>query len=228
MVLMVYGATRRTGVYMMQDVFRRLGVAATREDVAFARSVISAVPTHFVRHYTSVAVEDLASDAGFVDTFLHPCDRAYTVPQVLALVRDSGLEFQGWFDNQTYYPDAAVPQGNPLWTRLAALPEHEQWAVVEMLTCTLGSHIFVARHIGQAQQLSFADEWRCIVPHRRPEVVQLTDTRFQRDGAVFELTSEHARWLAFADGKTPIRDEAQRGFFAAMWRRGHIMASRRR
>lgn len=62
-------------------------------------------PWHFANFYINGSSE-LQNDTGFVDTFMHPQDRAYTVPQVLALIEDNGLHFQGWFENALYYPEA--------------------------------------------------------------------------------------------------------------------------
>ena len=40
MVLMVYGATVRTGVYMLQDAFRRMGIAQSPDGVASVRQIL--------------------------------------------------------------------------------------------------------------------------------------------------------------------------------------------
>ena len=129
-LLMVYGATARAGVYMVQDALRRLRVPQTTEGVTFARHLLEQLPDHhYVRWYLSGAAE-LKHDAALVDTFLHPQDRAYTVPQLLEFLARNGLALQGWIDNGNYFPDAALAGFEPeIRDAVAALPESDQWAV---------------------------------------------------------------------------------------------------
>ena len=64
--------------------------------------------------------------------------------RILQLVSDSGLQFQGWEDNHLYFPEGIIRPGTSLWQRLKRIPAHEQWAVVENLTLSLGRHSFIA------------------------------------------------------------------------------------
>ncbi len=95
MSLMVYGWYRRFGVYMMQEIFRLLGVEQTKEGVELVRETIAALPAlHHVKSFVR-STPDVEFDAGIVDLFLHPQDRAYSVPQVLQFAADNGLLFPG-------------------------------------------------------------------------------------------------------------------------------------
>src|SRR3712207_5067992 len=125
MVLMVYGISRRVGVYLLQDVFRRLGLQQCPEDVSLVREMLEQLPRHHYFHWYREVAPDLAQDAGIVDTFLDPQDRAYTVPEVLGFVRRCGLAFQGWPDNSLYYPAGTIPPRSPLRLRTEALPAEE-------------------------------------------------------------------------------------------------------
>ena len=96
MFLMLYGRAARAGVYLMQDVFRRLGVRQDAAGVAFVRQALADLPpTHYARHFiaNSASFDD---DAELVDTYLHPQDRAYSVAEVLDFVRHNGLVFRAW------------------------------------------------------------------------------------------------------------------------------------
>ena len=166
MALMVYGARGRTGVYMMQDAFRRLGLGQSAQDVEAARRVLAALPAdHLVRPYLRKALE-LQHDTALVDTFLHPQDRAYTVPEVLDWIEGRGLAFQAWSQNQLYYPEVLIDAGvRPLIRRL---PDREQWAVVETMLCA-GNHILVARHAGREQPVDLTGEdWLRYRPNFKP------------------------------------------------------------
>jgi len=228
--LMLYGATARAGVYMVQDALRRLRVPQTADGVAFARRLVEQLPArHAVRSYVDAAAE-LKHDSAFVDTFLHPQDRAYTVPQVLEFLDRNGLAFSGWVDNALYFADAALARFSPeVRGAVAALPPAEQWAVVEMLTQNLGMHMFVARAAtavampgavpdaagGQPPGLQ-ADDWQQWVPHRAPGLRRAPpaamglnlatpgSVRWQRGALAFELGPGQAALLEGADGSRRI------------------------
>jgi len=226
---MVYAAPHRAGVYMMQDVFRRLGVQADQEGIAFARRALASLPPwHYVHHYGGAATE-LRHDAALVDTFLHPQDRAYTVPQVLDLVEQNGLVFQGWFENSIYYPQSAQWLPPDLFARIVALPEREQWATMEMLRIANFAHFFFARK-DEARPIVFGDDWRNLVPTQRPGVTRLNSTDYQRVGFNFSLRLEEAELYERADGARTlgeIQDAAAhsdvRGLFERLWKLGHVL-----
>jgi len=69
---MLYAPTKRIGVYMLQDAFRRMGIRPDAEGIAFVRNTLASLPAwHFANFYISAATE-LQHDAALVDTFLHP------------------------------------------------------------------------------------------------------------------------------------------------------------
>jgi SAM-dependent methyltransferase len=225
---MVYGATRRTGVYMMQDVFRRLGVSANAEGIAFVRRTLPSLPAwHFVHQYTAIARE-LENDAALVDTFLHPQDRAYTVPQVLTLIEDNGLHFQGWFENSVYYPEG-VPWLSPeLVARVGGAPPRDQWAIMEMLSPAIATHYFFARK-RQPPQLSFANgAWKQIVVQKHPGLRRTSAAQFNRAGRTLVLAFADAELLERANGVSTLEEiggEASRILFERLWKQGHVMLS---
>ena len=133
MVLMLYGQTVRTGVYMLQDAFRRIGIEQSTEGVAEVRRILGELPArHYAQDYVRAAAE-LKDDAAVVDTFLHPQDRAYTVPQLLELVESAGLVFQNWADNFPYWRNGAWGPDTAIAAAVDPLPPREHWAAVEML-----------------------------------------------------------------------------------------------
>ena len=139
---MIYGKYFRTGVYMLQDLFRRTGLGQSTEDVAVARYVLANLhPYHPLRNYVAAA-PDLQYDAGIVDTFLHTVDRAFTVAECLNLVAQADLRFQGWLENFYYYPNGQMNAAHPLFGRFEALPEPELWSAMELYSGVLGKHDF--------------------------------------------------------------------------------------
>jgi SAM-dependent methyltransferase len=244
MLIMVYGAIGRAGIYLLQDAFRRMGVSQTPEDVAFVRGVLDTLAVdHPVQRYRQAA-PDLGYDAGLVDTFLHPQDRAYTVPEVLDWVEGAGLGFQSWMANALYEPDAYLAPS--VADRVAGLPDAERWAAVESLLGMAASHTFVLRHPGHVHHVSFEnDDFLAYRPRLFP------DTRFQehegqhvaiRNIGTFPINGWEAMACGWSDGARTIASmeadpalaafdqDTRRAFlrahFRRMWRLGLMMFQR--
>ncbi len=171
--VMVYGRYPRLGVYMVQEVFRVLGLRQDVKGVELVKqAVFHDVPAwHHLQAYTRIA-PDLRYDSGLVDTFLHPLDRAYTVPEVLRLAGGNGLKLQSWLDKLDYSITASImdPE-NPLRRRVEALPREEQWRVVELVAQSLATHRFLLCHPGRPEddyEPDFGGEaWLDYVPSLR-------------------------------------------------------------
>ncbi len=250
--LMLYGRPARVGVYLMQDIFRRLGIRQDQAGLAFVKDTLSSLPdTHYVKHFISGSSRS-EDDAEVVDTYLHPQDRAYDVAEVLAFVRDHGLCFQTWVDNGKYCADN-LKAGSPLEQATRELPLEQQWSIVEAVTLLIPKHIFLAcgpQRPASGYTISFADDgWLDYVPVRHPKsgvrrnpppdatVVEVT-----REQVVFSLSRGAAALFFAADGKRTIRailDDAMfasipadqrmenaRRFFARMREAGHMFFTR--
>ena len=241
MVLMLYGQTVRTGVYMLQDAFRRMHLEQDEQGVAQVRRVLRELPgRHPAQDYIRAAGE-LRHDAAIVDTFLHPQDRAYTVPQVLGLVQEGGLNFQNWVDNYPYWRNGSWGPDTAIAAAVDPLPPREHWAAVEMLNQIAGLHTFTVR--GQAGDVAVVDfdgaDWRRFVPHPAPGLSRKAPGLFVR-GAIELRCSELEQFvLDGADGRRTIgeiievpaleeipqaeRDEFARRYFEHLWKLGHLM-----
>jgi len=178
MSIMVYGWYRRFGVYMMQEAFRLLGVEQTTEGIAIVRETLAALPAWHHVHSYSRGAPDLNFAGGVVDTFLHRSDRAYTVPQVLRLASDNGLQFQDWLDRHSYSISALIPADLPLFALASRLKPAEQWQLVELLGQSLGSHRFLLCHSERNPDdytVDFSTQdaqgaWLSYIPHLRPPI----------------------------------------------------------
>jgi SAM-dependent methyltransferase len=242
MALLLYSATRRTGVYLLQDLFRRLGVQPNAGGVAFVRRVIEKLPPHHFAHLYIKAAPELAHDAAIVDTFLHAQDRAYTVPQMLDLLRATGLRFGGWVDSSSYYPDGSTSMPAELAAVVAALPDEEQWAALDVLTLARGMHVFTARPeagVAAIVNSDFANPGGLgLFPSRAPGLGQApgTQPRFVRGLRNFECTPAEASLILAANGARSIGElaalvpgyepEKALSLFARLWRLGHVHAAR--
>lgn len=151
MHLMLYGRHGRTGVYMLQALFRMLGVdpaKVTKKDIARIREMIEALPpTH-----PFGAVRDLhpdwRDDEGLVDLLLHVQDRAYTLTEAEELLDGAGLKMQ-----KLLFPGRTDPMFTPLGEiaekGFGELPEIEQRTAVELYRASVKKHVFIACHQGR-------------------------------------------------------------------------------
>jgi hypothetical protein len=159
--------------------------------------------------------------ASFVDTFLNVRDRAYSVPDVMALVTGAGLQFQSWLDGLYYSPSAAFPADSPVHDQLEKLSIQEQWHVVDLLTQTVATHRFIVCHGNRPREEldpdfsgSISDgAWLNYVPrlNRDLKVTKLKQNRvqFQRDNHTFELVDEVTDVLARMDGHRTFKELLQ-------------------
>jgi SAM-dependent methyltransferase len=221
MSLMLYGYYPRVGVYMLQEVFRVLGLQQDAAGIEMVKHTLNSVLPRW-HHLDSYNDLDRWFDAGLVDTYLHPRERAYTVPQVLQFVSGNQLKFQGWLDNLDYSVSLHIPQPqDPLRRMIETLPLSEQWQVVELIGQSLAKQVFLVCHVDRPETdytLDFTGQaWLEYVPSlRRPIAIRsgqhfeanegppMTTTVVERYGHRVELTPLEAAYLRRVDGKRPI------------------------
>ena len=226
MSIMLYGLYRRYGVYMLQQVFRMLGVEQTPEGVELVRETLAALPAwHHVRSYAKHA-PDLDSGSGIVDTFLHSTDHAYAVPDVLRFARDGGMAFQDWMDRLDYSISALIPQAMRIRTGAEKLSPEQQWHLVELIGQSLGMHGFLLCHPERnpsGYRVDFSSDsaqaaWLGYIPHLRPptNVLSVSDVgagtpaRIRRNNVEFSLDIGEAIMFQRIDGRATISQIIER------------------
>jgi len=145
--LMVYGALGRTGIYPAQAMLRALTGGDEAEPaarVAVARRLLAQLPpTNGLRRNPFIADHLQGDDAGLYDLLLHSRDRAYTVPEVAALVEGAGLRITAFIEPALYDPAAYLTDPH-LLARLGRLPWLDRCAFAENLAGNLRKHVFYA------------------------------------------------------------------------------------
>lgn len=144
--LMVYAPHGRTGVYMAQDALRLLAPpdAPLAERIDAARRFVRGLhPAHWLARNPFVRDHLAGGDAGLVDLLLHARDRAYTVPDLLALLEGAGLAPTAFIEPARYDPAAWLADPR-LKARAAALPWPERAALAEAASGTMAVHIVYA------------------------------------------------------------------------------------
>jgi SAM-dependent methyltransferase len=142
LALMFYAHYGRIGVEMMQAVFRELGLQQNEASLLMVREALAGLAAdHPLKPYLSLA-RDLNFDSGLVDTFLHGRDRSYTVDDCLELLDAAGLCLQDWLFKSLYH---ATPVANQAFmSAVAALPERQQWSVMERINARNACHFLTA------------------------------------------------------------------------------------
>ncbi len=245
MSVMLYGYNMRTGVYMLQNAFRTLGLKQTPQDVSRVRRTLDLLaPQHAVKRYVDAAPE-LKDDAAIVDTFLHPQDRAYTVDQVYDFAEEAGLEFQGWVERAYYNPKSFMAPDHPLYETMMQLPAKQQASAVDNLFQMLGTHRFYMRRPedSKACLVDFSSagfmDW---TPHLHPKLLWGSDNGqpvLRRNSLELRPNPLVPALLQYADGKRTIKEclealkaagaqvnddalEAVRAVFREMYEHGHL------
>ncbi len=175
MQLMVYAAYGRVGVYMLQEYARRLGIGDSEEEIHELANTLMALPQDHPLARLLGESPDFRSKAGLADALLHPQDRAYTVPQIFEFIDRCGLTFGRWVRQAPYLPQCGALAKTAHSSRLAQLPEAEQYAAVELFRGTMVSHSFLAYRDdrpGERRPIQFDDDrWLDYVPIRLPETI---------------------------------------------------------
>jgi hypothetical protein len=220
MHLMVYAPYGRTGVYIIQEFCKRIGIAATAVEIRDLIDALKALPPGHPLQNLLREAPDFRNDAALADALLHPCDRAYSVPQLFEFIEKAGLTFGRWLKQAPYTPRCGVVAKLPQASRLAQLSLVEQYAAVELFRGTMVRHSVIAYRDDSprgAQPISFAgDAWLGYVPLRMPDTicvqerlppgaaaVLINPTHVDRD-LILPIDSTEKGWFDAIDGNRSI------------------------
>ncbi len=180
--LMVYGKYGRLGVYLFQDYCKRLGIEPTDEGLAELAKVFRQMPNNHPLMPMYQRLNDFKSPNGIADMFLHPRDRAYTVPDIYDWLKDAGMSFQRWLHQAIYLPECNAVSRTAHLEKIKQLPEAEQYAAVELFRGNINKHFVIACRDDRPEdsyRIRFDnDDWRNYVPMRTANgAVQRTNDR---------------------------------------------------
>jgi ubiquinone/menaquinone biosynthesis C-methylase UbiE len=150
MGVMLYGEYGRSGVYPLQELLQTLAPRsmALEDRIAMTKRLIRFLPTtNLFRRNPYLNDHVTGGDAGLYDLLLHSCDRAFTVPEIGAMARESGLRVVAFLEPVRYEP--ATYMSDPIISRQASsLPLVERAAFAERLAGNLRTHVFYATRAG--------------------------------------------------------------------------------
>jgi SAM-dependent methyltransferase len=174
MQLMVYAPYGRTGIYMLQEFCRRIGIRAADDEIRGLIAALKALPPGHPLEKLLHEAPDFQDEAALADALLHPQDRAYSVPQLFDFIQRGGLTFGRWLRQAPYVPRCGVLAKIPQARRMAQLSSAEQYAAVELFRGTMVRHSAVVYRNDnpETQQVGLAgDAWPDYVPIRVPDTV---------------------------------------------------------
>jgi SAM-dependent methyltransferase len=178
MHLMVYAPYGRTGIYMLQEFCRRLGIRPTDEGVRDLIMALRELPRgHPIGQLLNHA-RDFSHEAALADALLHPQDRAYSVPQLFAFIENGGLRFGRWIRQAPYSALCGVMARLPHASRLSDLPIVDRYSAAELFRGTMVRHSLVVyrRDTTGTPPISFAGN-ACLdyVPIRIADTICVLD-----------------------------------------------------
>jgi len=171
MYLMVYAPYGRTGVYMLQDYCRRLGIGTSPQEINDLVAVLRVLPPHHPLLASQGGSRDFMNGDALADALLNPRDRSYSVPELFEFIERNGLTLGRWYWQAPYLPHCGAISNTPHAARLAALPAREQYAQMELWRGLMANHSFVVHHsdANGGVEVSFDDDrYLSYVPVRLP------------------------------------------------------------
>ncbi len=226
MHLMVYAPYGRTGIYMLQEFCRRVGIHATDERIHDLVTALQSLPADHPLESLLRQVPDFRHEAALADALLHPQDRAYSVPQLFKFLADAGLTFGRWIKQAPYSIACGVLRNLPQAQQMARLSQAEQFAAAELFRGTMLRHSVVAYRgdrPSEIQPVQFSGEaWLRNVPHRMPDTISIQErlpagaaavlinqTHTYRD-LFLPISAAEKRLLDGIDGRRTIRQILER------------------
>lgn len=153
MGIMVYAQYGRMGVYIMQDILRRLNKDEPnlQQRVDNAKTILNALPdTNWFANSSHMIINEIqGGDIAIYDLLLHAQDRAYTIPQLYEFVEKQGLNILHFFCDyrsigHNLYNPAYYLKDEALIAKVAQWPLKEQHALAELLHGKIEKHTFYA------------------------------------------------------------------------------------
>ena len=178
MYLMVYAPYGRTGIYMLQEYCRKLGLGTSKEEINELIAVLQQLPQFHPLLATQGGSREFPNPDALADALLNPRERSYSVSQVFDFVERNDMKLGRWYWQAPYLPQCGFVATTPHGSRLAALPEREQYTQMELLRGLMGNHSFVVYRSDNngGSKIRFDDErYLRYVPVRLQWTICLTD-----------------------------------------------------
>jgi SAM-dependent methyltransferase len=179
MNIMLYAPYGRAGIYMLQEFCKRIGIGSTDVEIRDLMHALKALPSGHPLQNLLREAPDFRNEAALADALLHPCDRAYSVPQLFDFLDRGGLSFSRWVRQAAYSPHCGAIAGLRQASRIQQLPLEDQYAAAELFRGTMLRHSVIAYRDDAPdtlKRISFAgDAWLKYVPIRMPDTLRVQE-----------------------------------------------------
>lgn len=138
--LMVYAPYGRSGVYLIQEYCRRLGIGTSVKEINDLATVVETLPPQHPLATLLRSSRDALTAEALADALLNPRDRSYSVPQLFDLIDNHNLSLARWYWRAPYDPQCGAIASTPHAKRLAGMSEREQYAALELLRGMMTTH----------------------------------------------------------------------------------------
>jgi SAM-dependent methyltransferase len=222
--LMVYAPYGRTGIYMLQEYCRRIGIRATGREIEDLSVSLAALPRSHPMLATLAASRDVQNSDALADALLNPRDQSYAVPQLFELLDRGGLSFGRWYWQAPYLPQCGAFAATPHAERVATLPPEQRYAAMELWRGTMASHSLVAYRNDGADERGKVrfdeDRWQRYVPIPLPHTLcveerlpagaaaVLLNRSHQYHDLIVPITKQEKQMFDAIDGRRTIADIA--------------------
>jgi len=131
--LFLYADAGRWEIHRTQQALTLLEVGTGSDGLRLGRELLESLPVgnRLARHHRERWAVDCAADANFADMYLHPQETSYNLDRLFGFIETADLHFAG-FSNPEIWDPARLLQGE-LLERARALPQRQQWLLVEQL-----------------------------------------------------------------------------------------------
>jgi SAM-dependent methyltransferase len=247
MHLMVYAPYGRTGIYMLQEFCRRIGIRAVDNEIRDLLGALAMLPRGHPLENLLLEAPDFRNEAALADALLNPQDRSYSVPQLFEFIEGAALRFGRWVKQAPYDPQCGAAAGIPQMSRIVRLPPAEQYAALELFRGTMIRHsvvVYRADSSRRLRQVDFEGEaWHAHVPIRLADTICVAE-RLPAGAAGVLINRSHTytdiylpidmqekRLFDAIDGQRTIKElakqngtlEASRTFFRRLWRYDQVV-----
>ena len=131
--LFLYADAGRWEIHRTQRALSLLEAGTGPDGLRLGRELFEILPegNRLARHHRERWAVDCAPDANFADMYLHPQETSYNLERLFAFIDTAGLQFAG-FSNPEIWDPTRLLKGE-LLERALALPQRQQWQLVEQL-----------------------------------------------------------------------------------------------
>jgi SAM-dependent methyltransferase len=193
MYLMVYASYGRTGVSMLQEYCRRLGIGTSAQDITELTEALAMLSPHHPLASLLRGSRDVQSKDAIADALLNPRERSYSVPQLFDFLESNDLQLSRWYWQAPYLARCGATATTPHAERLTAMPIREQYAAMELWRGTMTCHSLIAcrRELNGGGAVRFDDDrWSQYVPFRLPATLSVRE-RLPAGAAAVLLNRSH-------------------------------------